>query len=731
MYNGLMDLYELDGCASIRDLTNGPVHDTGAGDHLHDVFQNVMKICENDFESVSELNSHISGVVTDLYNYNEDLHFNEPVKEHIPVVIALIKSIACFEIGRITAEVQNNNKATTQLYGLALDHILQANSILSILDIDSLFFKNITREYLKRFMDSYSGYANLEKMHSSIMLKHHLLDLLDTDDYTGEIHSSIGHGYYSIYSTLSDLSPGSKWMPFSTDYLVEQCVRAHKKAFDMDGAGVKNDTAKYYIQSMRLHIESLLASRKRSMKIFFELGNYRLARETAKSLIEQCEAYGEQVRQFKEYRSLEKHVEDFESMFNYISEKNYEYLNISTSCLNLLEDLENKELAGKEDATDLEERYDHGLPGLIVSAINKIPEDMSDEQKKEMTELLIHNVSDIFSLGNKELLKHTNNSIKNDRKASSSKEFYQELLDTTQSLEELGIKLWDENEKDIPDTKELTEPARDQLRFINEILNEKVLGYHLIDEISKILGFKYDRVDLISCLAIRGLISINEKMQYIDTFFDDVEDDRPVTLTLRFKCMETITKTLAQTKIYKDENELIDILIQRYNGLKDTMLIFCTRDEANIYEYSESVRIFYSLIKEVLSDSNKQESKDISEYVGYVAFDRNFGWENFLDKAYSLKKASIIHKHAFEFLVENDNTAMAKQALQSSKKCEAEYYLLCALYYESRKNGEHKADEMYTRSIEAYAQADIESAVKAITARKFWLRDKNKSHYDL
>ncbi len=732
MYNGLMDLYELDGYASIKDIKNGSLKNKGSEDRIYELFQNIMKICENDYESVSELNSCISRVVTDLYDYNKELHFDEAVKEHIPVVIALIKSIACFEIGKITTGVQNNNKATTQLYGLALDHILQANSILSILNIDSVFFRNVTREYLTRFMDSYSGYANLEKMHSSIMLKHHLLGLLDTDDYTGEIYSSIGHGYYSIYSTLSDLSPGSKWMPFSTDYVVEHCVSAHKKACEMKdaGKGPEDDAAKYYIQSMRLHIESLLASRKRSMKTFFELGNYRLALENANSLIRQCEKYNEQVQQFKDHRSLEKHVEDFESMYEYIMEKNNEYLCVASSCLNLLEDLKNNELAGAENIAEMEDRYDHGLPGLLASSLNKIT-DIPDEQKKEMTELLIRNTSDICSLGSMELLKHTNNAIKNDRRASNSKEFYQELMDKIQSLEDLGIKLWDDNEKDIPDTKEFTETSGDQLRFISEMLNEKVMGYNLIEEISKVLDFEYDRVNLVSCLAIRGLISINEKMQYIDTFFDDVEDDRPVTLTLRFKCMETITKVLAQTTKYETEKDLIDILVRRYNDLKDTMLIFCTRDEANIYEYSESVRIFYSLIKEVLSDSNNQESKEISEYIGYVAFDRNFGWENFLDKAYSLKKASIIHRHAFEFLVENDNASMAKQALQSSKKCEAEYYLLCALYYESRKNGENKADEMYTRSIEAYAQADIESAVKGITARKFWLRDKNKSHYDL
>lgn len=730
MYNRLLELYQLDGSSeSIDTFKNKILIELDGSDPFHDIFKQFLVICHNDFESVSELNTLISKVSSNLYEYNETLRFDDPIRNHIPVMLSLIKSIVCSEIGKIATDVQDNHEAATQLYGLALDHLLQGETILSALEIRSQMFENFKIKYLTNFMDSYAEFAGLENMHSSITLKHHLLGTIESDSYTNEVYSSMGHGFYNIYSKLSDISPKGDWMPFTSEYLADKCVQAHKKAYEiglLDESTPQLPLTKYYIQSMMIYLESLIVSAEKSFKIFFDYGLYDLANKTASKLTVQCENYKEEVIQFKEYKVLEEHIEKFLSNYEILSEMNSNHKNTSISYFELLKNASNNNFS-----VTVSDNTHHNLPVVFSKSLETISDTFLEEERNILLKIIIQNSSDIYSMDHERLFHHTTNGLKYRQNAAKSKEFYEQLLENTEKLEQFGITVLNVEDENKPKIDNYDSIANSHLTLLKETLNDKVKHFQFLLELSKVVGFNYNRRDLITFRAIRSLISIGRKTQYMDTFFDDVKDDMPVALTLRLKSTETISKALYQLSKHKNENNTIDALIFEFNSLMNSTILFSTRDEAKIYEYSDNVRIFNALIKEVLGDAANQKSRVVSEYAGYIAFDRKIGWTNLLDKASSLKKASIIHKHAFEFLMEHENATVAKQALEESKRCEAEYNFLCALYYESQKGSSLKADELFSKSIEAYAEAGIEVAVEAATARKFWLREQNKSYRDV
>jgi len=64
-----------------------------SGNVFNQILMDVVEICQGDFDSVSELSSQVSKVVSNMYEFNDTLIFNDPLKNHIPVLTALVKSI--------------------------------------------------------------------------------------------------------------------------------------------------------------------------------------------------------------------------------------------------------------------------------------------------------------------------------------------------------------------------------------------------------------------------------------------------------------------------------------------------------------------------------------------------------------------------------------------------------------------------------------------------------------
>ena len=214
----------------------------------------------------------MSKVVSDMYELNYILMFNDPVKNHIPVLTALVKSIMYYHMGNFSIEVQTNEKSASRLYGLAFNQVLHGKTILSFLDVNSELFDTFELLIINKFMDSYAKMVGVSNTHSIIALKHHLIkDSEKTDDlYTSDLLTSMGHGFYNILSNLNDISPHDNWMPFTNSYFVQKCVEVHENALKLDMENGKDyqNSGKYYLQASALLVDEQLVRNKNIFETF-------------------------------------------------------------------------------------------------------------------------------------------------------------------------------------------------------------------------------------------------------------------------------------------------------------------------------------------------------------------------------------------------------------------------------------------------------------------------------
>lgn len=702
-----------------------------SGNVFNQILMDVVEICQGDFDSVSELSSQVSKVVSNMYEFNDTLIFNDPLKNHIPVLTALVKSIMCSELGDFSIEVQKNEKSAAQLYGLALDHLLQGKAILSFLNMDSALFNTFEPEIINKFMDSYTEFKGIVNAHSIITLKYYLMTESEktADWYSSDLLTSIGHGFYSILSSLNEMSPQNDWIPFTNRYFSEKCVEVHEKAlkFDMDKGHDSRNSANYYVQSAKLDLGEQELSNEKLFKIFSDYGLYELAANAAKSVEEKFGDIWKNVQNISGQRSLGEHIDAFNERYDSLIKDFKKNSNIFSGCSILLSEIMrgNYQNIGKIE-------NDQFIHNIFCDLFKTIPDTKNDADRAMMLGLLIDSLSSVYRFEEENFLANVLVGIRNKNKLGSTEKDINKLLDNAKNLKAMGLNLFEtDGDKEAPDIKSLSVFKGYYFDLLKQILDKRVAYLQFLLELSKTLEHEYDRRELVTFRAIRSLLSINDKKELIDTVFSGTSDYIPIALTLRFKMLETISKAIYQLSPYKGSSITVDVLLSRLKELESENIVFGARDEAQVYEYSESSRVLTKVISEVLSSTTSGKSKPIIEHDGYSFVDSNYGWDNLLDRAESFNKAAIIHHHASTILKESGNAAMASQAREHSRECEGRAYLLAAFYYESKRNMSQKADDMYTKAITAFMDAKIKDVAEAITARKFWFREQSHSHSDV
>jgi len=701
---------------------------TDNGNSLNQILIDVAKICQGDFESVSELSSQVSKVVSNMYELNYNLMFNDPVKNHIPVLTALVKSVMCYHLGDLSIDVQKNNKSAAQLYGLAFDHMLQGKETLSFSDINSELFDTFENVVIDKFMNSYSKFVGVSREHSIIALKHYLMsDHEKTNEwYTSELLTSMGHGFFSILSNLNDISPQDNWMPFTNNYFAQKCVEAHEMAlkFDMDNGQEHQNSGKYYLQSAALLVSEQQVCNRKIFKTFFDYGLYELANTATQKLEKTSSDRWEMIQNLSSQRGFEELIGEYNKKYDSFNTNLKKNADIFSGCSSVLSGVST---GNYQNIGPLKEnQFIHNIFNDFLKAI---PDTKNDADRTLMLKTLIDSVSSLYHFEEESILVDVLAGIRHKDNLGTTEKDTNKLLNNAKKLNSLGLNLLEtDDEKKIPDLELLSVFKGSYFDTLKKTLTLRVAQLQFLLELSKVLNIEYDRRELSTFWGIRSLIAINSKEELIGTVFDDVDDYVPIMLTLRFKILELISKAIHQLSPYEDSNITVDTLLSKLKKLESSHVVFGARDEGYIYEYSESSRILMKLISEVLSGVASGKVKPITEYIGHGYIDSNYGWSNLLDLADSFNKAAIIHHHASMILKENGDEEVASQAQRLSRECEGKAHLLAAFFYESKKNMSQKADDMYTKSIAGFMDAGKVDVVEAITSRKFWFREQNNSH---
>lgn len=702
--------------------------DENSNNSFNQILIDVTEICQNDFESASELNSHVSKVVSNMYELNDKLIFNDPVKNHIPVLTALVKSVMCYSLGDFSSNVQKNEKSAAQLYGLAFDHLLKGKTILSFSDINSELFDTFEPVILNKFMDSYSKFVGISHAHSIIALKHYLMTETEktTDWYSSELLTSMGHGFYSILSNLDDISPQDDWMPFTSNYFLQKCVEAHEQALKCDinnGQDYKN-SGDYYLQSSKLFMDKHLASNNKLFNVFSDHGLYELANSAAKMLETASSGYRENIKNISNYRGFEENINTFNEKYDSLIKDLKNKSDTFSGCSNILSEILIGDYQNMGPIND-----NQFIHNIFYDLLNTLPENINDADRTMMLKMFIDGVLSLHSFEEKSTLIDVFAGIENKNKFSTTEKDIKKVLNNAKKLDSMGLSLFGTDDNKVaPDIENLSIFNNFYFDTLKKTLDSRVAQLQFLLELSKVLKLEYDRRELVTFRGLRSLLSISDKDKLINTVFDGVDDYIPIALTLRFKMLETISKAIYQLSPYENSSFTVDKLLSKLRKMESKNVVFGARDEAHIYEYSESSKVLTKFISEVMSSVASGKAKAINEYNGYGFIDSNYGWETLLDRAESFNKAAIIHNNATMILNETGDDKMASQAQETSRECEGKALLLAAFYYESKKNKSQKADDLYTQAIAAFTDAGIANVVEAITTRKFWFREQNNSH---